>query len=290
MNRLACAALAVIALAVLSSASVGAEAEASVGDALVLIAEADDLYDRWSGPFDFDTYETSLRGAILLWEEALGLLPGENVQSRSHVLTRLSQAYFELGEGYLSDRGEKEDVYEAGKDAALASLRLDSTFDATEAQDGFRAALRSAIDIRAIFWYGNTLGQWLNYHQITAIMGGVRDVLASFERSIELDETYDGGGPHRAMAALLSQAYFVVGRSREDAVAHFERSIEIAPSHLESAVSYAEFYARPTGDISLFDELIAGVLEKAMDPTVVAAFPFYNKLSIDRANALVAED
>ena len=290
MNRLACTALAVIALTALSSASMGAEAEVSARDAPVLIAEADGLYDRWSGPFDFDAYETSLRGAILLWEAALDLLPEENVQSRSHVLTRLSQAYFELGEGYLSDRGEKEGAYEVGKDAALASLRLDPTFDATEARDGFRAALRSASDVRAIFWYGNTLGQWLNYHQITAFFGGARDVLASFERSIELDETFDGGGPHRAMAALLSRAYFVVGRSREDAVVHFERSIEIAPNHLESAVSYAEFYARPTDDIELFDALIAGVLEKAADATVVAAFPFYNKLSIDRANALAAGD
>ena len=231
-----------------------------------------------------------LRGAISLWEEALSLLPVENVQSRSHVLGRLSQAHFELGEGYLSDRGEKESAYEAGRDAALASLRLDPSFVATEARDGFRAALRSASDIRAIFWYGNTLGQWLNYHQFTAVLGGVRDVLASFERSIELDEAYDGGGPHRAMAALLSQAYFVVGRSREDAVVHFERSIEIAPNHLESAVSYAEFYARPTGDRELFDALIAGVLEKAVNPAVVAAFPFYNKLSIDRAHVLAAGD
>lgn len=263
-----------------------AEASNGPGGSVDAIAEADGLFDRWSGPFDFATYETSLRGAISLWEEALGALTVEELQSRAYVLNHLAQAYFELAEGYLKDGGEKEAAYEAGKDAALASLRLDPTFDATEAGDGFRAALRSATDVAAIFWYGNALGQWLNYHQITAIMGGVRDVAASFERALELDEDYDGAGPHRALGALISQAYFVIGRERSECVGHFERCIELAPNHLEARVTYAERYARPTGDETLFDALIGEVLSLAEDPDVVAAFPFYNALAIERARAL----
>lgn len=256
-----------------------------------LIAEADRLFDRWSTPFDFESYEESLRGAIALWEEALPGLPETNAQSRSHVLNRLAQAYFELGEGYLSDASEKEDAYEAGKNAALASMRLDPTFDATEAESGFRAALRSATDVAAIFWYGNALGQWLNCgHQITAFFGGARDVHACFERALELDETYDGAGPHRAIGSFLAQAHFLVGRDRAECVYHFERCMELAPNHLEAYVSYAESYARPTGDIALFDELLQVALAKALDPSIIATFPFYNELSIDRANGLVAGD
>lgn len=290
MRKLLGVGVVVSALCALSCLGFTAVAEGAPDDPRASIAEADRLFERWSTPFDFEAYEASLHGAIALWEEALPGLPESNVQSRSHVLSRLAQAYFELGEGYLTDASEKEEAYGAGKDAALASMRLDPTFDATEAENGFRAALLSATDVAAVFWYGNALGQWLNYHQLTAIMGGVRDVAASFERSLELDETYDGAGPHRAMAALLSQAHFVIGRDRADAVYHFERCIELAPNHLESAVSYAEFYARPTGDLALFDELIDGVLVKAQDPSIVATFPFYNKLSIDRARALAAED
>jgi tetratricopeptide (TPR) repeat protein len=291
MRKLLGVGVVVSAVCVWSCLGFTAVAGSAPDDPCASIAEADRLFDRWSMPFDFEAYEASLRGAIALWEEALPGLPEANVQSRSHVLNRLAQAYFELGEGYLSDASEKEEAYEAGKDAALASMRLDPTFDATEASDGFRAALLSATDVAAIFWYGNALGQWLNYNVFTAVvMGGVRDVAASFERSIELDETYDGAGPHRAMAALLSQAHFLIGRDRQDAVDHFERCIELAANHLEAYVSYAEFYARPTGDVALFDALIVGVLEKAMEPTIMAAFPFYNKLSIDRANALAAGD
>jgi len=260
---------------------------AELVDLAAAIAEADRLFDRWSEPFDFVAYEENLRAAIDLWEAALADLPEENVQSRAHTLNRLAQAYFELGDGYLTQSREKEATYEKGKNAALASLRLDPTFDETEAQSGFRAALRSASDVEAIFWYGNTLGQWLNYHKFTAIMGGVKDVAASFERSLELDETYDGAGPHRAMGSMIAQAHFVIGRRQDEAVYHFERCIELAPNHLEARVSYADQYARPTGDTDLFEALLDEVVALAEDPSVMAAFPFYNELWVRRARALL---
>jgi len=255
-------------------------------DVSTLLAEAEHAYDRWSGPFDFVTYETSLRRAIGLWEEALPLVAADDVATQVEVLCRLSQAYFELALGYLEQAGEKEAAFESGKDAALAALILDPVFADVRERDGFRAALRAANDVASIFWYGNNLGQWLDFHRMTAFFGGVRDVHAAFGRAIELDETYAGGGPHRSMAALLAQAHFLVGRSRDDALVHFERSIELGPTYLENHANYAEYYARPTGDGALFDALIAEVLRAAEDPAVVAAHPFYNWLAIDRARSL----
>lgn len=250
------------------------------------IAEAEALFDRWSGPFDFAAYRVRLESAIDLWEAVLPEIPADAIQTRSHVLNRIAQAWFGLAEGYLEGKREREPAYERSRDAALASLRLDPAFVATERSDGFRAALRSADDVAAIFWYGNGLGQWLSYHVFTALMGGVRDVHASFERSLELDETYEGGGPHRAMASFLTRASFLVGRSKDEAVAHFERAIELAPNHLEARVSYAEFYAKPAEDWALFDSLLAETLALADDPLVLAAWPFYNSLSVGRAEAL----
>jgi len=290
MKKLLAAAVLGLAVGVVVSFSWIAAAQDGVGDPVEMILEANRLFDRWSAPFDFATYGDPLRRAIELWERALPLLLEENVQSRSSVLNSLSQAYFELGEGYLADAREKETAYEAGRDAALASLRLDPSFIATEKAEGFRAALRSANDIEAIFWYGNTLGQWLSYHTLTAILGGVKDVYACFERALELNEAYQGAGPHRAMGSFLAQAYFLVGRDRAECVGHFERCIELAPNHFEGYVSYAEQYVRSTGDEDLFDSLIGTVLAKAEDPVAMAAFPFYNRLSLDRANALVSQD
>jgi tetratricopeptide (TPR) repeat protein len=259
-------------------------------DVEALLAEAEAAFDRWSGPFDFDAYEASLREAISLWEEALPLLPDEDTATRIRVLNRLSQAWFELATAYQPDARDREATFEQARDAGLAALELDPAFVAAREVNGFRAALRAATDVETIFWYGNTLGSWLDFHRTRAIFGGVRDVGASFERSIELDETYDGGGPHRAMGIFVAQAHFLVGLSRDDAVEHFERSIEIDPTYLENYVNYAEYYTRPAGDDALFEALLAAALEAAEDPAVVGAHPLYNKLAIDRAVGLAKDE
>jgi len=256
-------------------------------DPAELIAEADALFDRWSAgeEFDFAAYEEKLRKAIALWEEALPLVPVEQVQTKTHVLNRLSQAYFELAEGYLT-RKEREPAYAKGKDYGLESLRLEPEFVRAEAEGGFRAALRAATDVEAIFWYGNNLGKWLDYHFAAALGGGVGDVKAAFERSVELDETYDGGGPHRALAAFLAQVPRFLGGGREEAKPHFERSIQLGPDYLENYVNYADYYAKPERDWDLFCSLLKTALDKAQDPAVMAKWPFYNTLALERARAL----
>jgi len=190
-----------------------------------LIAAAEAEFDRWGGDrFDFDAYEGRLRRAIDLWEEALLSIPPDRIQTRAHVLNRLAQGYFELAEGYLETNEEMDEAYGKGKDYALESLRLDPEFVRIEGEEGRRAALSAATDIAALFWYGNDLGSWLNYHQLTALTGGVGDVLASFERTVELDEGYDGGGPHRALAAFLAQVPGFLGGDLDRSKEHFERA------------------------------------------------------------------
>ncbi|MGQ9733575.1 MAG: TRAP transporter TatT component family protein [Candidatus Bipolaricaulia bacterium] len=262
-----------------------AQAQAQAQDPEALIAEADALYDRWSGPFDFAAYEGRLRRALELWEMALPLVPADQVETKAHVLDRLAQAYFELAEGYITKYAEREPAYEKGKDYALASLRLDPDFVRTE-KESFRAALRGAKAIAALFWYGNNLGRWLNYHAMTALTGGTLDVRAAFERSVELDEAYDGGGPHRALAAFLAQVPSFLGGDLEGSKAHFERSIELDGEYLENYVNYAEFYAKAKKDWGLFCSLLKATLTKAQDPAVMAKWPFYNKLAVDRAQTL----
>jgi len=252
-----------------------------------LIAEAKAGFDRWAEPFEFAAYQKRLETAVALWEQALPLIPDDDVASLTHVLNRLAQAYFELGEAYLVKPAEREEAYGKGKDCALASLRLDPLFDAIEESDGFRVALHSASHVPAIFWYGDTLGVWLNYHQITAIFGGVLDVLAPYEQAIKLDETYLGGAPHRSMAALIAQAYFVIGKSRHNSVFHYERSMEIDPAYPESHVNYTEQYAGPLGDETLYNDLLATAIALAEDPQVMAAWPLYNELAIRRAKTML---
>lgn len=248
-----------------------------------LLAQADALYDRWHGEFEFSAYEGRLREAIRLWEEALPKISA--AAERREVLVKLSRAWFELAEGYLAEKSEREKAYAKGKDFALEALRLDPVFREKEKQS-FRAALRESSDVEALFWYGNNLGRWLGFHYWEALTGGTRDVLAAFERCVELEESYWGGGPRRALANFLAQTPGFLGGDFSRAEREFQRALELAPEFLQNYVDYAEHWAKVAGKEELFCQLVRAALINAKDPEVLRSWPFYNALALRRAERL----
>lgn len=254
------------------------------GEMQELLFRAEALYDRWHRAFEFGAYEGELREAIRLWEEALPLLsaPAE----KRGVLVHLARAWFELAEAYLSERDPREQAYKKGVGYALSALRLDQEFCRTEEREGFRAALRKSTDVEALFWYGNNLGRWLGFHYWEALTGGTRDVLAAFERCVELDEAYWAGGPRRALANFLAQTPGFLGGDFSRAQKEFQRALALAPEFLQNYVDYAEHWAKPAGKKELFCSLVEEALRRGQDPAVLAAWPLYNALALARAERL----
>lgn len=253
------------------------------GDLEALLAQAEVLYDRWQREFDFIAYEFELREAIRLWEEALPQL--SVAKDRRAVLVKLAWAWFELAEGYLGEKGQRERAYAKGLGYALEALRLDPSFRSME-RVGFRAALQASTDVEALFWYGNNLGRWLGFHYWEALTGGTRDVLVAFERCVELDEAYWGGGPRRALANFLAQTPGFLGGDFARAGEEFRRAQEIAPEFLQNYVDYAEHWAKPAGKDELFFRLLEEAVRRAGEPGIFRAWPFYNRLSLRRAEQL----
>ena len=257
------------------------------GERAQLIKAADAAFARGSG-FSLDSYETSLRKAISTYEQALNVIPEDEVQTRAYVLDRLAQGYFELGFAYLTDRDAQEQAFGKGKDYALESLRLDPQFVKAE-QESFRTALSRATDVKAVFWYGNNLGSYLNFHFLTALSGGMNDVKAAFERAITLDESYLGGGPWRAIGSFLAKVPSFLGGDKVKARDAFARAIKIAPDFLENYVDDAEYVAKPSKDWNEFCTELHTAVEKGKDAAVMSAWPLYNALALQRANRLIAE-
>ncbi|MCD6494698.1 hypothetical protein J7K60_01450 [Candidatus Bipolaricaulota bacterium] len=253
-----------------------------------LIANADASFDRWSGGFSFSAYEAQLRDALALYEEALPTIDPSASQTKSYVLGRLAQGYFELGMAYLTDRDKQEEAYAKGKNYALASLRLNPAFVEAE-KDSFRAALGSASDVKAIFWYGNNLGRYLNFHPLTALSGGMRDVQASFERAIELDPTYLGGGPWRALGSFLAQVPTFMGGNQDDAQRAFSNAATIDHTFIENYIDDAEYIAKPAKDWAHFCSQISLALAAGANQETMAAWPLYNALALHRAQDLAAD-
>lgn len=260
----------------------------SATEANSLIAEADQLYDRWSGDFDYAAYQEDLEAAIDLYQQALGLLPEEDTEVRLDLLVRLSQASFELGEGYLTDLDEVQAIHTLGKDYALAALRLDPDFVAAEGES-FRAALSSAKDVGAIFWYGNTLGLYLEFHPFTAMMGGMRDIQACFERAVELDPIYMDGAPLRSLASFFAQVPDFLGGDMEQAEAVHQQAMVVSSTFLENTVNWADFVLRPLEEWETLCTALNGVLTSAENPDIMAAWPFYNERALRRAQEILAE-
>ena len=250
---------------------------------------ADAAFDRWDGSFEFEAYQQRLETALAAYEQLLDLVPEDERQARVYIANRLSQGYFELGFAYITDRGDQEKAFAKGQAHALTSLRLDPSFVQGEEQ-GFRAALESADDVIALFWYGNNRGKYLDFHWLTALSGGMKDVRAAFERAIELDETYFGGGPLRALGSFLAKVPTFLGGDMAQAKAVFERAIELGPNFLENYVDYAEYCAKPEQEWDIFRDELNTALELAEDPEVMACWPLYNTLALRRAEQLYSSE
>ena len=259
-------------------------------EAGALIEDAEALYDRWSGTFDYAAYRQQLEAAIDLYEQALAALPAESLPSRSIVLNRLARAIFELGTAYLDGDAAKEPAFSAGKDYALAGLRLDPAFVETETES-FRDALATASDVEAVFWYGTNLGSYLNYHQIEAIVGGgMRDIPVCYERAIELDPTYLAGAGYRSLASFYAQVPSVLGGDPAKAREVYEQAIDVDPEFLENAVSLAEYVFLAQDNHYTACTILRDAVVLAADPDVMARWPLYNTLALNRALGLIEDN
>lgn len=269
-------------------AVIGMTLAVSATEADQLIEQADQLYDRWSGDFNYEAYQADLEAAIDLYQQALDLLPEEDIKARFDLMVLLSQACFELGEGYLTDLDEIKALHTLGRDYALAALRLDPDFVTTEGES-FRAALTGAKDVGAIFWYGNTLGRYLEFHPLTAMMGGMSDIQACFERAVELDPTYMDGAPLRSLGSFFAQVPSFLGGDMEQAEIVHQQAMAVSSTFLENAVNWADFVLMPLEDWARLCTALNDVVVLAEDLDIMAAWPFYNERAFRRAHEILAE-
>jgi len=112
-------------------------------------------------------------------------------------------------------------------------------------------------------------------------------VKSLMEKIVELDEAWEGGGPHLYMGGLETLLPASLGGRPEKGKMHFERSLEISDGkYLMTRVIYAQQYARLAFDKELHDRLLREVI--AADP-VFDGMTLTNKMAQARAAELLAE-
>lgn len=248
-------------------------AQAGAPTAAELLIQADALY-----PLRYEP--ETLQATIGLYEEALALDP-ENPE----ILGRLAQAWYEWG----ILMGEGETAFRRAADLGFRALGLEGLQAAQQLSgDGFRAFLAGVDDPAALLWAADSWGQILGKQSPFAAFGSVPKIRAMYERLIEVDESYFGGGGHRSLGALLANlhanlfARLIFGAELSEARLHFERLLEIAPGYLTNYVVYAREYAMRTGDRELFEGLLRHVLVAP-----IGDWPFWNRMAKLEAEELL---
>jgi hypothetical protein len=108
------------------------------------------------------------------------------------------------------------------------------------------------------------------------------------ERVLELDETYQFGGPHLFMGIYKSATPEALGGKPEEARAHFEKAIEIGNGqYLMAQVLYAENYAKKTFQKDLYVSLLEEVIQAPTDS--VPELTLVNTVAKQRAIELLEE-
>ncbi|MFW6006193.1 MAG: TRAP transporter TatT component family protein, partial [Candidatus Bipolaricaulota bacterium] len=237
--------------------------------------------------------EERLWDAIGLYRDILEVDP-EN----RHALNRLSLGYFTLAEAYVEEPEKKKTYYAKGYEYGLKSLKFNEEFAELYGDQGFEALKNlpeTVEDVEAVFWTGANLGRLGETKGILDSLGDLPALVALNRRAVSLDETYLGGGAHRALGSIGGE---LLGRrpvtimqinkydlSWGKAKKHFERAIELAPNCLENYFSYAKYYALKRGKKGTARDLLDEVLESP----VGEEYPLINKIAKEKARKLKQE-
>lgn len=156
--------------------------------------------------------------------------------------------------------------------------------------DAFQSVLANiTLNEQALLYtYGSAWAGWIqvNTDDWNAI-AQIPKLNAMFQRSVELDETFDRGGAHLYLAVLSSRIPSSLGGKPEQGRTHFEKARYLSKGkNLMVNVLFAEHYSRLIFDQELHDRLLKDVLSANVDEP---GLTLINTLAKKRASLLLEE-
>ena len=220
-----------------------------------------------------------------------GLIEGD--PENEDLLLAGSKLYGSYASAFIEDESRARRLADKSYEYASRALCLDvvEVCAASEAKlDQFQASLKtvSQADLKALYAYGVAWAGWVqaNSDDWNAV-ADLGKVTALFERSLEIDETYDNGGAHLYLGVIKSLLPAALGGKPELARAHFERARELSGGeNLMVNVLMARHYARTVYDQELHDALL---IEVQNAPAEHQGMTLINTLAKRQADLLLAE-
>lgn len=187
--------------------------------------------------------------------------------------TKLSRAYYYLGQFIMDDPIVKDSLFMKGYDASQSILKKNSEYNTLLFSTGDETMGIQGLDDQykdVLYWGMANYGRWLETKGPLVRMGQRDLVLATLEHIHDLDSTYYAGAYYRYKGALLSND--PESEDDTDAIkAAFEKAIELAPEYLANYTFMAEYYCPVVKDKDLFYSLLTTVITSPPDNSL----PYY---------------
>jgi hypothetical protein len=205
------------------------------------------------------------------------------------------KAYASYASMFLSDDQSKEAeaLYRKAKLYGFRALSDKGDFANTASGnlEEFRSFLQryKKEDVPALFWTASAWGGWIssNLGNVEAV-GDLPVFGATLDRVLELDDTYDYGGPHLLKGIYLAVRAPVLGGGLAEAKKQFECAFSINGNKvLAGRVLFAQYYAVGIKDRSLFEGTLREVLAVPVDE--VPELTLANTLAKEKAKKLLAK-
>ena len=142
-------------------------------------------------------------------------------------------------------------------------------------------------DVPVLLSYATGWLTWANVNNGDwAAVAGLPKIEMVLERIVDLQEDFRYGTAHVYLGILKTLRPPSLGGKPAEALAHFERALELSNGlNLSARTDYAEYYARLVYDRELHDRLLGEVLEM---PTEAPGLTLLNSLAKRRAKELLA--
>ncbi|MFQ6109495.1 MAG: tetratricopeptide repeat protein [Candidatus Aminicenantales bacterium] len=204
-----------------------------------LISQGDDLYMQMK---DMTTAEA----ALAKYREALA--GGED---KYEVYWRISRILYYIGD-HKEKKKEKKTIFSQGVYYAKKAVELEP-----EKPDGY-------------YWLGVNYGVYGETRGVLKSLFLVDDIKEAMNKVIELDRSYEDGGPDRVLGRVYYKLPGFAGGSKKKSLEHLLKSKEYGPNDALTRIYLAETYM-DLKEIEKAREELEYVLNMAPDPRWITA-------------------
>ncbi len=229
--------------------------------------------------------EAKLREALTSYEQLLAASPGDR-----DALYHLLRGYYFLGDGHLTDKDQKLEVWAKAIGYGNQCLALNAEYAGLLAKgdEDPASATRTLTkdDVPCVYWTSSALGKWAKASGIGLTLKHLPTVKAYMTKVGELDAAYYYDGPDRYWGAYYAAIPSFAGQDLNKSKEFFDKAIAANPLFLGNHVLLAGEWAVKKQDKATFQKELEWVL--AADATAIPDVQPEMEAAQRQAKALLA--